>query len=199
MTASWCLGSTIPAPGSRCPSEIAAVMSAASSRHSRGALTSLAAPTCYRSSFSVVRRWSAPAPSVRSGRPQPPARPAGGARARRWTPHDPRQAPRLLWPSWIPTRRRSLSDTLYLLQAAFGDDLITASGDDLSTRRASQRCGGCRSASWTNRPEAAVRLYAGPFLDGPRRAWNSGVGRPGADAPRRLTRRRWKPGRSAAG
>ena len=75
----------------------------------------------------------------------------------------------LLWPELDTDRaRRSLSDTLYLLRAAFGDDVITASGDDLrlDPARVASDVADVERLLDENRPEAAVRLYAGPFLDG---------------------------------
>jgi TolB-like protein/DNA-binding SARP family transcriptional activator/tetratricopeptide (TPR) repeat protein len=75
----------------------------------------------------------------------------------------------LLWPELDTDRaRRSLSDTIYLLRGAFGDEVVTTSGDDLrldSSRVASDVAEFERLLD-EGRPEAAVRVYAGPFLDG---------------------------------
>jgi serine/threonine-protein kinase len=75
----------------------------------------------------------------------------------------------LLWPESDTDRgRRMLSDTLYLLRGAFGEDVVLAAGDDLRLNpdRATSDAAEFERLADEGRPEPAVRAYAGPFLDG---------------------------------
>ena len=75
----------------------------------------------------------------------------------------------LLWPESDSDRgRRALSDTLYLLRGAVGEDVLLGSGDDLRLNPdlvASDVAELDRHLD-EGRPESAARMYAGPFLDG---------------------------------
>jgi serine/threonine-protein kinase len=75
----------------------------------------------------------------------------------------------ILWPEADTDRgRRMLSDTLYLIRGAFGEDAVLASGDDLrlNPERLASDIGEFERLLDEHQPEAAVRMYAGPFLDG---------------------------------
>ncbi|HEX6107001.1 MAG TPA: BTAD domain-containing putative transcriptional regulator [Gemmatimonadales bacterium] len=75
----------------------------------------------------------------------------------------------LLWPESDTDRgRRMLSDTLYLLRGAFGEDVVLSSGDDLrlNPERVASDVGELERLLDEGRPEPAVALYQGPFLDG---------------------------------
>jgi len=75
----------------------------------------------------------------------------------------------LLWPeSDTEHGRRLLSDTLYLLRGAFGEDVLLVSGDDLrlNPERVASDVGEFERLLDERRLEPAVRAYAGPFLDG---------------------------------
>ena len=75
----------------------------------------------------------------------------------------------LLWPESDTERgRRLLSDTLYLLRGAFGEDVVLASGDDLrlNPERVASDVGEFERMLDQRLPEPAIGLYAGPFLDG---------------------------------
>lgn len=75
----------------------------------------------------------------------------------------------LLWPEADTERgRRQLSDTLYLLRGAFGDDVVLAPGDELHLNpdRVSTDVDRFEGMLDQGELEPAVRAYAGPFLDG---------------------------------
>jgi TolB-like protein/DNA-binding SARP family transcriptional activator len=75
----------------------------------------------------------------------------------------------LLWPESDTDRgRRMLSDTLYLLRGAFGEDVLVVSGDDLrlNPERMTSDVDEFERLLDERRLESAVRMYAGPFLDG---------------------------------
>lgn len=75
----------------------------------------------------------------------------------------------LLWPESPADRaRHQLSDTLYILRAAVGEELIRSTGDELALHG-----DGIVSDVWRferlldeGRPEEAVQLFTGPLLDG---------------------------------
>ncbi|HEX7978071.1 MAG TPA: tetratricopeptide repeat protein [Gemmatimonadaceae bacterium] len=75
----------------------------------------------------------------------------------------------VLWPEATPERARpQLSDALYILRGALGEDVIRATGDDLSLNPAVLTIDVVRfeDAVVAGRLEEAVELYGGPFLDG---------------------------------
>jgi serine/threonine-protein kinase len=75
----------------------------------------------------------------------------------------------LLWPESDADRgRRMLSDTLYLLRGALGEDALPASGDELrlSAGRVASDVGEFERLLDEGSLEPAVRAYGGPFLDG---------------------------------
>ena len=75
----------------------------------------------------------------------------------------------LLWPESDADRaRRLLSDTLYLLRGAVGEDVLLASGDELrlNPEGVTSDVAEFERALDEGRTEAAVQAYAGPFLDG---------------------------------
>jgi DNA-binding SARP family transcriptional activator/TolB-like protein len=74
-----------------------------------------------------------------------------------------------LWPeSDTESARRLLSASLYVLRKALGADAIRVAGDQLELNAALVRVDAIRfeDAARTGDPEAALALYAGPFLDG---------------------------------
>ena len=63
--------------------------------------------------------------------------------------------------------RRLLSDAIYVLNRALGPDTLSATGDELRLNTAQVACDAREfEAATESDPEAAVRLYHGPFLDG---------------------------------
>ncbi|HEU5049238.1 MAG TPA: BTAD domain-containing putative transcriptional regulator, partial [Gemmatimonadales bacterium] len=75
----------------------------------------------------------------------------------------------LLFPESDTDRgRRALSDTLYLLRSALGEDVLLVTGDDLrlNPERVASDVGEFERLLGEDRLEAAVAAYAGPFLDG---------------------------------
>ena len=75
----------------------------------------------------------------------------------------------LLWPEADGERgRRLLSDTLYLLRGAFGDDVVLGPGDDLrlNPERVAADVAEFDRLVGAGALEQAVRAYVGPFLDG---------------------------------
>jgi TolB-like protein/DNA-binding SARP family transcriptional activator len=75
----------------------------------------------------------------------------------------------LLWPEADTDRgRRLLSDTLYVVRGAFGEDSLLASGDEirLNPERLSADVAEFERLLDEGRLEPAVGCYAGPFLDG---------------------------------
>ncbi|HEU5042196.1 MAG TPA: BTAD domain-containing putative transcriptional regulator, partial [Gemmatimonadales bacterium] len=75
----------------------------------------------------------------------------------------------LLWPESDNDRgRRLLSDTLYLLRGAFGEDILLGAADDLrlNPERVTSDVAEFERLLDGHQPEPGVRLYAGPFLDG---------------------------------
>jgi serine/threonine-protein kinase len=75
----------------------------------------------------------------------------------------------LLWPeSDTDHGRRLLSDTLYLLRGALGEDLLVVTGDDLrlNPERVASDVGEFERLLDERALEPAVHTYAGPFLDG---------------------------------
>jgi DNA-binding SARP family transcriptional activator len=90
----------------------------------------------------------------------------GGARS---SPLTRDKAVALLWPE-SPSKqaRSSLSDALHVLHKGLGDGAIEHSGDDLRLNPAIVWCDvqEFRGALREGRPDEALSLYAGPFLDG---------------------------------
>jgi Tol biopolymer transport system component/DNA-binding SARP family transcriptional activator len=75
----------------------------------------------------------------------------------------------LLWPeSTAANARASLSDTLHVLRKALGDEALLLSADDLELNGEVVWCDvqAFRGALRKGRPDEALSLYAGPFLDG---------------------------------
>lgn len=75
----------------------------------------------------------------------------------------------LLWPDSDPERARHLlSDTVYVINRAAGTDLITAAADELRVRADWLRCDARDLEDAVERGAAAdaMKLYAGPFMDG---------------------------------
>jgi TolB-like protein/DNA-binding SARP family transcriptional activator/Flp pilus assembly protein TadD len=75
----------------------------------------------------------------------------------------------LLWPeSTAANARASLSDTLHVLRKELGEEAIVLSADDLELNGEVVWCDvqAFRGALREGRPEEALSLYAGPFLDG---------------------------------
>lgn len=75
----------------------------------------------------------------------------------------------LLWPEADQERARHLlADSIYVIRSALGDDVILATGDGLHLNETRVQCDvidftrAFESGDWTS----AVRVYAGPFLDG---------------------------------
>ena len=74
-----------------------------------------------------------------------------------------------LWPeSDTDKARHLLSDSLYRINQSLGGDVLVAGGDQLRIDFARLRCDVVEfeAALEGGEPEAAVRLYRGPFLDG---------------------------------
>jgi DNA-binding SARP family transcriptional activator len=75
----------------------------------------------------------------------------------------------ILWPeSTAANARASLSDTLHILRKALGEDPIVISAADLHLNAEAVWCDvqAFRAALRDGRPDEALSLYAGPFLDG---------------------------------
>jgi TolB-like protein/DNA-binding SARP family transcriptional activator/Tfp pilus assembly protein PilF len=75
----------------------------------------------------------------------------------------------MLWPESDNERARHLlSDTVYVINRAVGMDVITAAGDELRLRGDELRCDARELEEAIERGAFAdaVRLYAGPFMDG---------------------------------
>ena len=75
----------------------------------------------------------------------------------------------VLWPEATPERARpQLSDALYILRGALGEDVIRATGDDLSLNAAALTIDVARfeNAMTAGRFEEAAELHRGPLLDG---------------------------------
>lgn len=75
----------------------------------------------------------------------------------------------LLWPEADASRaRHSLSNVLSVLRRGIGEDALGTAGDDvrLDPARVSSDAGDFEDALERGRPEAAVELYRGPFLEG---------------------------------
>jgi DNA-binding SARP family transcriptional activator len=90
----------------------------------------------------------------------------GGARS---SPLTRDKAVALLWPE-SPSKqaRSSLSDALHVLHKGLGDGAIEHSGDDLRLNPDIVWCDvqEFREALREGRPDEALSLYGGPFLDG---------------------------------
>ncbi|HET7463793.1 MAG TPA: BTAD domain-containing putative transcriptional regulator, partial [Longimicrobium sp.] len=74
-----------------------------------------------------------------------------------------------LWPDHPgDAARHLLSESLYILRKALGDDAFVAAGDEIALDPAvvGSDLQGFLSALDADQPEQAVALYAGPFLDG---------------------------------
>jgi DNA-binding SARP family transcriptional activator/TolB-like protein len=75
----------------------------------------------------------------------------------------------LLWPeSSSDSARHTLSEALYVLRKEIGDGLFVAVGDEVALNREVMDSDAARfeDALDALRPEDAVRVYGGPFLDG---------------------------------
>lgn len=75
----------------------------------------------------------------------------------------------LLWPDATPERARpQLSDALYILRGALGEEAVRSVGDDLSLNPAvvTSDVALFDEALKSGRPQEAVELYRGPLLDG---------------------------------
>ena len=75
----------------------------------------------------------------------------------------------LLWPESPSDRaRHQLSDTLYILRTALGDDVIRAAGDDLilNSDLIATDVAEFRHLLDAGELQRAVELFAGPLLDG---------------------------------
>src|SRR6187402_3404781 len=75
----------------------------------------------------------------------------------------------LLWPESPSDRaRQRLSDDLYIVRSAMGEDVVQALGDDLALNpeTIASDVGGFERLLDEGHPEQAVQLYAGPLLDG---------------------------------
>ena len=75
----------------------------------------------------------------------------------------------LLWPESSTDRaRHQLSDTLYILRSALGDDVIQSSGDDVTLNDAlvTSDVADFERLLDAGRLEAAAELFDGPFMDG---------------------------------
>jgi DNA-binding SARP family transcriptional activator len=74
-----------------------------------------------------------------------------------------------LWPDRdSATARHSLSVSLHVLRRALGEGALVSGGDEVSlnSQLVSVDARGFQAAQEEGRPEEAVRLYAGPLLDG---------------------------------
>ncbi|HET7232684.1 MAG TPA: BTAD domain-containing putative transcriptional regulator [Longimicrobium sp.] len=74
-----------------------------------------------------------------------------------------------LWPDHPgDAARHLLSESLYILRKTLGDDAIVAAGDEISLDPAvvGSDLAAFQAALDADRPEEAVALYGGPFLDG---------------------------------
>lgn len=75
----------------------------------------------------------------------------------------------LLWPESPPARARpQLSDALYIVRTALGDDVVLSTGDDvaLNPQAISSDVATFERLLDEHQLEAAVALFAGPLLDG---------------------------------
>ena len=75
----------------------------------------------------------------------------------------------LLWPETAPERARpQLSDTLYILRSALGEDIVRPAGDGLVLNPGATTCDAATFEDLLDqgRLEPAVELYRGPLLDG---------------------------------
>ena len=75
----------------------------------------------------------------------------------------------MLWPESSTDRaRHQLSDTLYILRSALGDDVIRSAGDDLTLNDelVTSDVADFERLVDAGKLEAAVGLFGGPFLDG---------------------------------
>lgn len=75
----------------------------------------------------------------------------------------------LLWPESTPDRaRHQLSDAVYIVRGALGDDVVSSAGDDLvlNPEAIESDAGMFEQLLDEGRPEPAVELYRGPLLDG---------------------------------
>ena len=75
----------------------------------------------------------------------------------------------VFWPEADPERgRHALSDVLYIIRRALGEEAIRSLGDDVRVNRSLVRCDAAEfdEALAGGRHEEAVQLYSGPLLDG---------------------------------